>query len=465
MPITTRAAKGYALTHAEMDANLAAVQALVSGDGTRLARWNAKLRADAANAKIVLIGDSTTDYTTSSSAVTDHLKNYATLIGEPLAGMSAANITAQGANGITLAAWLADSTKLTALAAAAPDLVVASFLLNDVRIGLCDLATAISRLAALVTAINGVLPNADMLLRIPNPMLTTNVSSLNYVQTSGGTINPAGLAQTYSDLIRSAYLQMRGRYVYVDVIDIPSEVFGTVCRATHPLMADQLHPTPRSSTTNGVPVGGGYVEIGRALARRIGASNAAYVLNTSQYATVKTGYFGFSAGSGYIDIYSRDVGAETAAQFPLSTSDVLLIPGFSAPISLSSATIYRPWAGVAIRVSLSGDWTAVIGQPITIASSHVGNTTGDRQIVSVDLPSIAAGATASVTAAVTGVRTGALHDATAVSCTPPASFVSAGLLLLGCYPSANDTVTLVVLNPTGGAVDLAAANFAFWVIR
>ena len=31
MPITTRAAKGYALTHAEMDANLAAVQALVSG--------------------------------------------------------------------------------------------------------------------------------------------------------------------------------------------------------------------------------------------------------------------------------------------------------------------------------------------------------------------------------------------------------------------------------------------------
>ena len=33
MPITTRAAKGYALTHAEMDANLAAVQALVSGAG------------------------------------------------------------------------------------------------------------------------------------------------------------------------------------------------------------------------------------------------------------------------------------------------------------------------------------------------------------------------------------------------------------------------------------------------
>ena len=34
MPITTRAAKGYALTHAEMDANLAAVQALVSGGGS-----------------------------------------------------------------------------------------------------------------------------------------------------------------------------------------------------------------------------------------------------------------------------------------------------------------------------------------------------------------------------------------------------------------------------------------------
>ena len=37
MPITTRAAKGYALTHAEMDANLAAVQALVSGAGNSTA--------------------------------------------------------------------------------------------------------------------------------------------------------------------------------------------------------------------------------------------------------------------------------------------------------------------------------------------------------------------------------------------------------------------------------------------
>lgn len=87
------------------------------------------------------------------------------------------------------------------------------------------------------------------------------------------------------------------------------------------------------------------------------------------------------------------------------------------------------------------------------------------KIVSVDLPSIAAGATAATTASVTGARTGDLSDATSVLCSPPASFVSAGLLLLNCYSSANDGVTLVVNNPTAGAVDLGAANFAFWVVR
>lgn len=432
-----------------------------------LGRWYRKLNTDAANAKIVLIGDSTSDYATSSAGLTDSLRNFHTLAGQSLYGMTAdsSHILAKGYDGFTLLAWLADPAKLTELSATGADLVIASFGLNDVRLGLCTLAQMQDRLSQLVAAIKSALPGADVLLRMPNTMLTTNVSSFNYVQDSVGTINPTGLAQTYSSLLRSAYLSMIGRWGHVDVIDIQSLVFGTAARASHPLMADQLHPAAIGSTVGTTPSGGGYVEIAKVIAKKIGSESASYVLDDSQYRIGKSNLFCVAGGNGYIDVATQNVYGVPACQYPLSNSDSLFIDGIPSPVALTSATIYRPFGGNNIRISVTGDYTSAVGKRIYFAGAHPDASTEDRQIVSVDLPSIAAGALATTTAAVTGARTGDLHDATSITCTPPAAFVSAGLVLLNCYPSANDIVKLLVHNPTGSPVDLAANNFAFWVIR
>ncbi|WP_443698743.1 SGNH/GDSL hydrolase family protein [Pseudomonas sp.] len=443
----------------------------VTPSATRsLSRWRKKLETDAANAKLVLIGDSTTDYTTSSSGMTDWLRNAGTQIGQPLSGMTAdANhIYAQGYNGITLLLWLADQNKLATLAATNADLVIASFGLNDVRLGACTLDQMKARIEQLVVGITASMPNTDILLRIPNTMLTTNTGNLNYVQDGQGTINPAGAAQALSSLLRDAYKSMLGRWPHVDVIDTQAEVFGTVARSTHPLMADQLHPTPVMSTIGSTPKGGGYVAIAEALAKRVGVNNSAFSVDNNQY-RANSGNSKFvivAGGNGYFDVSNLDgVNEMPASQFPLTIADFVFIAGFASPVALTSAAITRPFGGTNIRVSLAGDWTAAVGKRAVLAATHALATTQDRQIVSVDLPSIAAGAIISITAAVTGSRTGALHDATAAVATPPAAFITAGLVLLNCYPSANDTVTLVVQNPTAAAVDLAAANFAFWVVR
>jgi hypothetical protein len=167
-----------------------------------------------------------------------------------------------------------------------------------------------------------------------------------------------------------------------------------------------------------------------------------------------------------VDFGTVDQNAITSGQYPVTTADVMFIEGISDPISLASATIARPFGADGIRFLIGGtDFTSTVGLRGAIALTHAGPTTNDRQIVSVDLPSIATTATIAQTVTVTGARTGELTAATAVICTPPAAFASAGLRLIGCYPTANDTVSLIVNNPTGGAVDLVASNFTFWLVR
>jgi hypothetical protein len=386
------------------------------------------------------------------------------------------HIIAGGNNGLALSTWFANPSGVypfnrDALVTTNPDLVVYSWLLNDVRLGALGttvaaiVPAAITRLQSLVDWTRTNLPNADILLRMPNPMLTSNVSGLNYV-TDGSTTNPAGQAQIYSTAIREAYLYFKGYAPGVDVIDVQARVFGTQCFATHPLMTDQLHPSPRSSANGLVPYSGGYVAIADEIAEYIGFRRSAFPPGVSSY-RFRQEFAVAAGGSAFLDLTAKYNLDTSAAQAPVTTSDTLYVAGFAGPVSLSGATITRPFGTTNIRISgLTGnDFTNYVGKIAVVAGAHPGSTTGDRQVVSVDLASIAAGATATTTVTVTGARTGALHDATAVLCTPPAAFYTGGLVLLGCAPSANDTVTIAVLNPTGGAVDIAAANFAFWVIR
>ena len=371
-------------------------------------------------------------------------------------------ITALGYSGLTLSGWIADTAKKAALIAEAPDLIVASWLINDVRLGTTTLIQAIGLLRQYIAWVQTNLTTTDILLRIPNPMLTTNTGGLNYVQTSGGTINPAGLAQTYSDLIRAAYLTVASEFDRVGVIDIPAELFGTRCRATHPLMVDQLHPSPTV----------GYPAIADRLAGRIGTRIApGFTVAPEAYAVSKTLMVN-GGGVGFIDLSSYQSTDPDAAQFPVDGTFVLFTDGVDGPVALTSASIVRPF-GSGIRISSlpapanTFDFSARIGQAVILASAQPSRTpsTNGRTLAVIDLPSIAAGATVNQSVSVSGARASTNGAGTAVLCSTPAAFHSAGLRLMGVYATADDTVTMVINNPTGGAVDMSADNFVFFVVR
>ena len=75
--------------------------------------------------------------------------------------------------------------------------------------------------------------------------------------------------------------------------------------------------------------------------------------------------------------------------------------------------------------------------------------------VAVDLPSINAGAVGSATATVEGARAGDV-----VVCNV-ASTLNAGLVPVTAVVTADDTVTVYVLNTTGGALDAASQTMKF----
>jgi hypothetical protein len=67
-----------------------------------LSRWRAKLSTDAANAKIVGMGDSISDPVTDAVQIWNRLKDFHTLAGNGLAGVNPANIVSYGHNGTKL---------------------------------------------------------------------------------------------------------------------------------------------------------------------------------------------------------------------------------------------------------------------------------------------------------------------------------------------------------------------------
>lgn len=363
------------------------------------------------------------------------------------------------------AGWLADTAKQAALWSFAPDLVIASWLINDARLGQMTFASGVARLSAMIELIQTNLPAADILLRIPNPMLTSNVNGLNYVQDAGGGINPPGAAQAYSDLIRRCYYAVKGLYSNVDVIDMPALLFGTMARDTHPLLADQLHPTPGFT-------GGGYFALGDALSDYIGnAARAAWVATSPEGTAYKHTYqvLANGGGVGFLDLGTAllpdQFSGVPSAQIPLDSTFSVITDMATSPITLSGKTITRPFGGTGVRISGFGstDFSASANRRVLLVSNGDGRlpSTGDRQEVLVDLPSIAAGATVTQTVAVTGVA----PRTTAVLPAVGSSFPASGLILLGCHPTATDVVTLTIQNPTGSAVDLAASTWAFWVVR
>lgn len=135
-----------------------------------------------------------------------------------------------------------------------------------------------------------------------------------------------------------------------------------------------------------------------------------------------------------------------------TTFTLTVAAGQSVNGTTDGTLLVPPRGEVTLSMTDPGVWLSTGGGPIRVTAT-------------VDLASIAASATSATTVTVAGARAGGQASAAGVLCAPPAAFATAGLRLVGCYASADDTVTLVVTNPTGGAVDLAAADFTFWLVR
>jgi lysophospholipase L1-like esterase len=193
-----------------------------------LARW----RAGGPNGKtICFLGDSTT------AVARNFHERFHTVHCAPGGVLAGAETLNYGDDGSALAAFLTDTREhgITVAIAAQPDLYVLCYGLNDVRREPLTTDQFQDRIAAAVDQLRVGAPNADIVLRTPNPMLSQNTSYYVYVQ-------PEESAQVYTDRMRDAYLGLQNRWPNVLVWDAMAEVFGAESVPAHPRMADQHHP-------------------------------------------------------------------------------------------------------------------------------------------------------------------------------------------------------------------------------
>lgn len=195
--------------------------------------------------KIAWVGDSTTlalapSGSGGAAGVESYFTaRYVTEPGSPLYGVTNVYF---GANGNTLANFLANTPSsygLSDVIAAAPNLIVFSYGINDIRLQASapTLAAFTILLKRAVDALRAALPSTDIVLRTPNSWLTTDVSSLGYV------VPNSPWATDGSALLRDAYRSLRDYWPNVVVYDSQAALFPETAPATFYYMNDQLHPT------------------------------------------------------------------------------------------------------------------------------------------------------------------------------------------------------------------------------
>ena len=198
-----------------------------------LASWREKLISDPANAKIAFVGDSTRDSAAAGSAFYSRMVRHITP-GGLLDGMADANLLNLAQNGGTVAS-ITDEARMTALAAANPNLVEVSMGINDIRVsGSPNTDTMESRLIAGIEAIRAAVPGVPVIATIPNPLLAVN----------DGYVTPYTEAQAKSEVLRGAYLRLIDRWSDVLIRDT-AWIFGTTSHASLPstgYWSDSIHP-------------------------------------------------------------------------------------------------------------------------------------------------------------------------------------------------------------------------------
>lgn len=196
--------------------------------------------------KLAMVGDSTTYLLQVGTANLNYINNqYVANPGSPLYG-----VTLQwfGANGNTLANFLANAPSgygIQDVIAAAPNAVILSYGINDVRLAAngWTLATFTAQLKSAVNQILAALPKCDIVLRMPNSFLTTDVGAAGYVV-------PNSNAQAASDILRLSYQACIGQWPNVIVWD-SRNIFPNTCPALSSSMTDQLHPSITGASGSG----------------------------------------------------------------------------------------------------------------------------------------------------------------------------------------------------------------------
>lgn len=362
------------------------------GQGSpKLAQWFRKLKNDPANAKMANAGDSTSNSTTGPSrALLARLAGISlqsapipklihTAPGEGLAGMTpdTAHFIDCGNSGMTLAVWLADydagvttEKSLRWLIAQAPDLINLSWGVNGTRTGQVTKAQLVAQLTRAITILRRALPNSDIVLRIPATFLTTNYNGLNYVQDAQGNVNPAGLAQAYSDLLRSAYYALQDRWPNVVLADAQTAVFGTIAQAytASGYMSDQLHPAQAGqyalmdwlvSTVIGhyptrVQTSAASFQVKALAPYAPWTLDPAALDDTSSFALLATTPYS-NQGAGYLDITLAPAGIVTNFDLlRLPDGQVVQLPGSGVTISQNGPTTRIQWSSMPTSAVTSG---------------------------------------------------------------------------------------------------------------
>ena len=208
---------------------------------SKLTKWKQKLISSPGTAKMIFVGDSTSLL---ANTQLDTLIGKYTHEGDVLYGFNvSSNMPDFGSNGDTIANFYdqPNGTKhLNAVIAAAPDLIIFSYGINDVRTSSeMSKATLKTYIINCVNAFKSALPDVEIVLRMPNSLLSTSVNG--YIQ-QGSYGSLALAAQGKTDILYYAYKELENYWEDVVLFDSQNLVWGRTCRASADWMTDELHP-------------------------------------------------------------------------------------------------------------------------------------------------------------------------------------------------------------------------------
>lgn len=405
-------------------------------------RWWRKLGDDPATAKIVLSGDSTTSGATNLV----NALHKSMIRGGPLDGMDPDNVVNHGNNGFLLFDYLANDpvppNTFAETVAEAPDLIVASWLINDVVWGGATLEECIDRLTEYIGRLADDLPDCDVALRLPNPLLI-----------GGDPMDTPEVDAGMHETIRAAYFAVRDLFPHVGVIDT-APVFGRGDLDDSYLMSDRLHPKAQA-----------YWNLGFYIAKLIGLPGREEPRFGPPRRYIRTGFV-TAIGTNTIDIVAKEWPGGDATPVAMSAIEWVLdatseMYGSLGVADFSTATKTEV-SDQTVRYTKSGfDFTTITaeGELVQLVGDNPGEGAQSGGVLrGIDPPNVPAHGYASLGGVpVPGARPGRAVIASKDG-------IPSGLTA-ECVAYDTDLVQIRFQNGTGSDIDPSYMEWNFWVIR